>query len=268
VSGPWESTEERLHFRTTFDEDAEAYDRSRPVCPPQVFDDVVVLAGLGRGSKVVEIGPGTGQATRPLAERGIDVLGLELGPAMADRARRNLVVLPGVEIVTTTFEAWDAGGRRFDAVFSCNAFHWIDPELRFAKSAAMLRPGGHLVLVSTPWVVPTDAERFWWDVQDDFFAVGAEREDPATKHPDLARDSSASLVRSGLFHDPIQRRYPFDVEFTADAYVDNLSTQSGMKRFEPDARRELFRRVHDRITGNGGTVRAHLLALLTIAEVR
>ena len=66
----WErSNTDREHFRATFDDDADAYDRTRPVCPAAVFDDIVELAGLGPTSHVLEIGPGTGQATRPLAER-------------------------------------------------------------------------------------------------------------------------------------------------------------------------------------------------------
>jgi hypothetical protein len=66
--------------RRTFDEDEEAYDRTRPVAPERVFDDIVELAGLQAGWSIVEIGPGTGQATRPFAERGLRILALELGP--------------------------------------------------------------------------------------------------------------------------------------------------------------------------------------------
>ena len=56
-----------------FEQVPELYDRARPVYPPDVFDDVVTLAGLGEGARVLEIGCGTGQATLPLAERGFEV---------------------------------------------------------------------------------------------------------------------------------------------------------------------------------------------------
>lgn len=78
---PWE-TRQRETFRGAFDEDAQAYDRARPVAPGYVFDDLVELAGLHPGSSVVEVGPGTGQATRPLAERGLRIVALELGPVL------------------------------------------------------------------------------------------------------------------------------------------------------------------------------------------
>ncbi|CAM5396715.1 hypothetical protein SMICM304S_10061 [Streptomyces microflavus] len=45
-----------------FDEDAELYDRARPGYPPGLYDDLAELAGAGPGSRVLEVGCGTGQA--------------------------------------------------------------------------------------------------------------------------------------------------------------------------------------------------------------
>ena len=45
---PWES-DQREVLRATFDQDAEAYDRSRPVAPGDVFDEVMQLASLSAG---------------------------------------------------------------------------------------------------------------------------------------------------------------------------------------------------------------------------
>jgi len=71
----------RHALRTGFDRAAEDYQRTRPVCPPQLFDDLIDLAGLDAGGRVIEIGCGTGQATVPLAERGLAVTAVELGPS-------------------------------------------------------------------------------------------------------------------------------------------------------------------------------------------
>jgi hypothetical protein len=123
-------------------------------------------------------------------------------------------------------------------------------------------------VLATPWVIPDDADRYWWDVQEDWEAVGAERYDVARQHPDLVQDLSPSVRASSLFDEPVVRRYPFHVDFTADEYVVNLSTQSGNKDLPPDAREELFERVRRRIEAGGGTLRAHLLAVLVVARRR
>ncbi|HWM20539.1 MAG TPA: methyltransferase domain-containing protein [Ilumatobacteraceae bacterium] len=157
---PWE-TGQRDAFRGRFGEDPDAYDRTRPVAPGAVFDDIVRRAGLQPGSTIVEIGPGTGQATRPLAERGLRVVALEVDPRLAARAGQNLAGFPDVSVIATSFEAWEPDDVTFDVVFACNSFHWVAPDIRFLKAAAVLNPHGHLVVVSTPVVVPADADHFW-----------------------------------------------------------------------------------------------------------
>jgi SAM-dependent methyltransferase len=80
--------------RSIFDQAAELYDQARPRYPPALFDDLAGLAGIGPGVRVLEVGPGTGQATVPLAERGCRLVAVELGPDLAAVARRNLAA-PG-----------------------------------------------------------------------------------------------------------------------------------------------------------------------------
>jgi SAM-dependent methyltransferase len=253
-------------YRATFDDDPDAYERTRPVAPAVVFDGLAALAELRAGSRVLEIGPGTGQATRPLAARGFRVVALELGPRLAERARQNLAGIADVEVVTTSFEAWSPRGLLFDAVFACNSFHWVDPVVRFVRAAAVLEPHGHLAVLSTPWVVPEDADRFWWDVQDDYVAVGAQRVDPETKHPDRVLGLAAAVRESGLFEDPSVMRHLFEVTYTAEEYSSELSTQSAVKMFDASARRELIERVRRRIEARGGTLTCHMLAVLTVAK--
>lgn len=143
---------------------------------------------------------------------------------------------PAVTVVNASFEDWDPAGAAFDAVFPCNSFHWIDPSIRFTKSAELLSPTGHLVVLSTPWVIPSAADRFWWEVQDDWEAVGGGREDPLIKHPDRLLDLGPAVRASGRFEEPSISRHLFTLTFTADQYATNLSTQSAVKELPPEAR--------------------------------
>jgi protein-L-isoaspartate O-methyltransferase len=74
---------DRQRLRAAFNQAAELYDRARPGYPPALFDDLAERAGIGPGCRVLEIGPGTGQATLPLAERGCQVVAVELGAELA-----------------------------------------------------------------------------------------------------------------------------------------------------------------------------------------
>ena len=130
--------------RTTFDQVPELYDRVRPGYPPELFDDLEVVAGLTPESNVLEIGAGTGQATRSLADRGYQVVALELGSGLAEVARRRLAAFPKVEVITAAFEDWPLPREPFDLVFAATAWHWLEAYVRLAKTAHAQRPGGCL----------------------------------------------------------------------------------------------------------------------------
>jgi 16S rRNA A1518/A1519 N6-dimethyltransferase RsmA/KsgA/DIM1 with predicted DNA glycosylase/AP lyase activity len=95
-----------LPLRETFNTAAARYHRARPGYPEELFDDLADLARLDGHSRILEIGPGTGIATAPLARRGYSILGIELGPALASEARKNLNSYPNVTIETGSFETY------------------------------------------------------------------------------------------------------------------------------------------------------------------
>src|SRR5215467_5410509 len=116
--------QERL--RQTFNTAASTYHRARPGYPGELFDDLITVTGLAPGDRLLEIGCATGKATLPLARRGFAITCLELGPDLAEAARRNLDGL-GAEIIVGSFEDWrPAHGEQFELVFAATAWHWID----------------------------------------------------------------------------------------------------------------------------------------------
>jgi SAM-dependent methyltransferase len=256
---------ERL--RSTFDQAAELYDRVRPRYPPALFDDLATLTGIGPGSRVLEIGPGTGQATIPLAERGCQVVAVELGAHLAAVARRNLARFPAVEVVTAAFEDWPLPAEPFDLVLAATAFHWIDPAVRVAKAADALRPGGWLATIATHHVAGGD-ESFFAEAQDCYT-----RWDPATP-PEGATlpaassipSSSDELDRSHRFGSAEFRRYEWDRSYTTAGYRELLLTYSGHRDLGPAAQTGLLDCITRLIdTRHGGRITKRYLTELRAA---
>src|SRR5258708_6546190 len=104
----------RRHLGRVFDEVPELYDRVRPTYPDELFGDLVVISGIDERSSVLEVGCGTGQATRSLAAVGCMVTAVEPGTGMAALARQRLAIFSNVAVETSSFEQWDDRGRRFD----------------------------------------------------------------------------------------------------------------------------------------------------------
>lgn len=250
------------HPRETFDEVPERYDRARPAYPDELFDDLVELAQLGPGDRVVEIGPGTGKATLPLAARGLGVTAVELGPALAAFAARRLVGFPAVEVVNADFETWRAQRAGYDAVVAFTAFHWILPGVRYRRPAALLREGGALAIVAVHHVLPPDADPFFLAAQEDYDAVGEGGTPPGP--PEAVEAFGEEIAASGLFRLVAERRHRWDVEYTADAYIDVIGTYSPNIAMPEATRRELFGRLRARIGDR--TVRKTYLATLDVAR--
>jgi SAM-dependent methyltransferase len=258
----------RQGLRVTFDEDAERYDRARPGYPPAVFDDLAELAGIGPGCRVLEIGCGTGQATVPLAERGCEIVAVELGAELAAVARRNLARFPAVQVVTAAFEGWPLPPEPFDLVLSATAFHWIDPAVRVVKSADALRPGGALATIETHHVAG-GTEPFFVDVQGCY-----ERWDSATP-PGLRLPPADSvpldgdeLERSGRFAPPQFRRHTADLPYTTASYLDVLLTYSGHRALDPPAQHGLLDCIASLIDDQyGGQIVKRYLSVLRVVRL-
>jgi SAM-dependent methyltransferase len=199
-------------------------------------------------SRVLEIGPGTGQATLPFAERGFQLVCVELGERLAAVARRKLAAFPNVEIVTAPFEVWEpSGGGVFDAVVTFTAFHWIDPDARYAKTARLLREGGALAVVSTKHVLAPGGDTFWVDVQDDYDAVVPSDENSPPVRQEEVADLSDEIDASGLFRTAAVRRYLWDVSYDARTYIELLDTASGHRAMPEAQRQALYARIRERI---------------------
>jgi SAM-dependent methyltransferase len=134
-------------YGQVFDEVAAEYDRHRPAYPDELIDQACRVAGIGSGDRVLEVGCGSGQLTRGLVARGLDVTVLEPGKSLIALARQNLEGAGEVEFVNAQFEDALLPRAQFAAVFSASAFHWVDPKVSWQLAADVLVRCGTLALV-------------------------------------------------------------------------------------------------------------------------
>jgi SAM-dependent methyltransferase len=143
---------------TVFGEAVEEYDAARPGYPEELALDVLGYAAAGPGPgaganpgtenwPAVEVGAGTGKATVLFAGRGIRLTCVEPDPRMAAVLRRNVRDFPDVTVADGPFETWrPPAGARPRLLISAQAWHWVDPALRWDKAASVLTPGGTIAL--------------------------------------------------------------------------------------------------------------------------
>jgi len=257
---------EREQLRQTFDRAAERYDRARPEYPEALFDDLVALAGLRPGDHLVEVGCATGKATRPLARRGFRITCVELGAELAAVARQNLAGYD-VEVVPGQFEAW-APAEPASLVYAATSWHWIDPAVRYQRAWQALRPGGHLAFWNASHVFPEGGDPFFYEIDDIYSEIG-EADPPGTPklRPGELPEDRAGIEASGLFEVTAVRQYDWDQVYTADEYIELLSTFSGHIAMAEWKRQRLFGEVRRRLAlRREHTVRRGWGAVLHVAR--
>jgi SAM-dependent methyltransferase len=264
---------------------ADRYDEFRPGYPDDLFDDLGVLAGLTASSRLVEVGPGTGQATRGLLEHGWDVFGVEPGTEMADLVRRRFQT-ERFTLERVRFEDFRPA-ELVDLVFSATAFHWVDPDLRWSKAASVLRPGGHLALATHRSVLGGTIDDLY-DAAGDLHAryapemeyiaspseadlIGAVRADAS----DIGKAWFAAEFRAGdtaaaeFFGGAELRFYRSERRYDAAGAIGLISTFSPYLALAPERSAPLLAGMEALIRDRfEGAVTAHYLTILAVAPRR
>jgi SAM-dependent methyltransferase len=134
---------------------ADVYDSYRPSPPPGLFDVLAVVARVETPSLVVDLGCGTGLATRAWGERADEVVGVEPNPRMLERARKS-TEQPNIRYVDAYGADTSLPAGRADLVTSFQSFHWMEPQPVLAEAARILRDGG--VFAACDYDVPPFVE--------------------------------------------------------------------------------------------------------------
>lgn len=219
---------------------AAAYERYRPGYPAALFDTVMRYAG-GTVRNALEIGAGTGKATRLFAERGVAVTATEPDAAMLAELRQR--VPKTVKTVQAAFEDVRLTAT-YGLVYVAAALHWTNPDGRWSRMAALLDPGGVFASFGGPFHLADPA------VAD---AVRVARA-PFLANDDVASPDGTSprhhmqwpgteLRRSEWFTDVQQSVIERRLTLSAGDYVGHLSTVSAYLQLPPSQQQQACERI-------------------------
>jgi ubiquinone/menaquinone biosynthesis C-methylase UbiE len=221
----------RLHRRTLFDSVAQLYQASRLGYPSDIVEFVVATAAVGVSSEVLEVGCGTGQLTESLACHGFRLTAIDIGSSMVAAARRRLDG-SALSFQVSSFEDFAAADASFDLIISGNAFHWVDPEVRFRKPARLLRPGGWLALLDT-------VERCDDPFGAALLGMWAARSDDGTarvRQPHFA--DTEVIAGTGLFETPVYKTHTQRIVRSVEEVIGVENTRATSLSWPDDIRRE------------------------------
>ena len=219
---------------------ASAYERFRPGYPDALVDQVLTYAGRPVRT-ALEIGAGTGKATRVFAGRGIAVTATDPDAAMLAELRTHVPAT--VAVVQAGFEDL-ALTSTYDLVFAAAALHWTDPAHRWRRVAALLDVdgvfasfGGQLGPADPAVEEAVRVARSPFLLDDDVPSPdGTPRHSPMQwPGTELAQDDTFTDVRQST----IERR----ITMSARDYVGHLSTVSAYLELPVPVREQAFGRI-------------------------
>jgi SAM-dependent methyltransferase len=264
--------QDRREVGRLFDEVPEIYDRVRPTYPDELFADLTAITGIHQGSSVLEVGCGTGQASRSLAALGFSVTAVEPGPALAALARQRLANFDNFRVETSTFEEWDDQGRRFDLLVAAASWHWVEPAIGWRRAHGVLRRDGWMAVIGNVVVRRPGEPEVFAQTADlhEHYCPG----NPQWGHPPL--ESEVRVTNhgwgpdedpGGLFGPTLVRWYPLVQWFDGAGFADLLRSTSLYRRLEPEVREALLNAIADRIrTQMGNRVPRRYLGVLRVGQ--
>jgi ubiquinone/menaquinone biosynthesis C-methylase UbiE len=274
-------------YGTVFNEAAAEYDLHRPSYPEALIDQACAAGGIRPGAPVLEIGCGTGQLTRALLARGLQVTAIEPGDQLIARARDRLRDAGDVGFVNQRLEDAPLPRAHYRAVFCASAIHWIDPGVSWRKAADALTDGGVLALVSyfgieEPRSAPDQralravmarvapeivaAWPVYRDLESTQAGVAERRSNVSEVWAWLGSYDLARGYAGGLFQDAQIAVVPILVEHTADQLTALLGTMSFWAQLSPRQREAVAaenRALHQQL---GRPIRSSTVACLVTAR--
>ncbi len=156
---------EQDEFRRVFDIIPELFDKFRPRYSDELFNYLISEAEIGTDKCVLEIGPGTGQATEPVLRTGCEYHAIELGEHLYRKMLEKYGKLPNFSIVNDDFITYDFGDMKFDMIYSAATIQWIPETIAFSKTFDLLKTGGTLAMMLTRSEYRSENEELYEKIQ-------------------------------------------------------------------------------------------------------
>lgn len=207
-----------MELRRVFDTIPEEFDRCRPRYCPELFAELIARGPIGPDAEVLELGPGTGQATDPVLNTGCHYHAIELGSHLYEKMISKYGHYPHFSIVNDDFITHDFGAQRFDVIYSAATIQWIPEEIAFSKTFQLLKPGGLLAMMLTKADYRTPNEALFNRIQQ----VYSQYFHPEMDYPHRSFRYDAAVEYG--YTDFEKLEFPGRREMTADEYTAMCAT--------------------------------------------
>lgn len=247
-----------------FGQMAEYYDKFRPSYPKDIIDTLLEQTNLSRGSKLLEIGAGSGKATELFANKGFDILCVEPGADLVAAGNAKFQD-ENFKFVQARFEEYDTYAKEYDAIFAAQAFHWVPQPIGYQKCAYALKDDGYLALLWNMYITYDN------DLDNELLAISNKyggfadflSEDACAER---IHTITAEIEDSGLFAKPIVFRSNWKQQYTADEFYGFMLTGNRFVQKTDEDKLSAYEQIKRLAEKHKGIIQRPYLCVLYVAQ--
>jgi SAM-dependent methyltransferase len=249
--------DERVLHGSSFGAAAAAYAEHRPD-----YAEAAVRWALepAPGSRVLDVGAGTGKLTAVLDALGSEVTAVEPDEAMLTELRR---ALPAVHALPGSAEGIPLPDSSVDAVLAGQALHWFDMAVAGPEIARVLVPGG---ILAGLWNVIDN--RVDWVADLELVSGSAAFATLSGWRAETADEHLPRIGQAGPFGLPEQAEFPHGQRRTADSLVATLATHSRLLVMPEQEREATLSRIRTFLGSRPETARGEFTLPLVTGVLR
>lgn len=248
-----------MDFRKVFDKIPKEFDEWRTRYCDELFADVIEYSKLDYSKTVLEIGPGTGQATEPILKTGCSYLAIELGENLVEYTKKKFSLYDNFKIVNDDFETYDFGHNKFDLVYSAATIQWIPEKIGFPKVYDILKSNGTFAMMLTRTDEKSANEALYLKIEK----VYAEYFHPETEY--TCHLNYKNIKKYG-FNNIEYFEYHKTRVLDADEYVSWISTHATHITLKEPHKSKFYAGIKDAILSFGNNIKLYDTIVLYLAR--
>lgn len=244
----------------------EEYDKLAPDYPIEIFKNIQMYSKINNNTNILEIGCGTGKATKSLLELGYkNITGIEIEYDLSTYLWGKFKDYENFNINISSFEDWDGKMDLFDIIISINAFQYINPQIGYKKAYQYLKSNGSIALfysIENPTFEIIDFKIR--EVYERFAPGLVDLKLPKIK--EICERRRNDISKSEYFHSIKTEYYTWNKSYTSDEYIQLLDTNPSYRVLDKRAKYKLYDEISYIIKENNDMINKEYVGVLLLAK--
>jgi ubiquinone/menaquinone biosynthesis C-methylase UbiE len=250
----------------TFNQIADIYDVYRPSYPQEIIKEMIQESHLKSGSKIIEIGAGSGKATELIAGKGYLIHCIEPGQNLVNIGQKRFAN-DSISYTVSRFEDCSLPENYYDMVFAAQSFHWVPQPIGYEKSARILKQDGYLGLIWNMYVIQdTEQDSRLIQLSNKYGGFA----DFLTESQCTKRMSSivSGIDNSGLFEEVKTYKKIWVKNYTPQEYYGFILTGNKFAQKTESEKKIIYQEIESLANDFGGYIHRPYWTVLYLAKKR